>query len=80
MQNKFLRIEDVTDKFPNKKTKTFWVYSLHNDIYLGVILWHPQWRRYIMQFESGCLCSVKYMAECYKFIAELMQKRKQNGK
>ena len=58
------------------KTKTFAVYSVHTSDLLGRIIWRNGWRRYVMRFDADCDWSVECLAECYKFIAKLMQDRK----
>lgn len=58
------------------KTERFTVVSAHTDEELGEILWRNGWRRYVMRFDKDCDWSLECMAECYKFIAKLMQERK----
>ena len=69
----FLRFEEVKT---SGKTRKFNVYSEHSDDYLGQICWRNGWRRYVMSFEERTDWSVECMAECYKFVAKLMQERK----
>lgn len=74
----FLKFKDVSDI--TQKTKKFEVFSVHDGSYLGHIYWRNGWRRYVMHFDYDCDWSVECMAQCYKFIAKLMQDRnKQKG-
>lgn len=74
--NKFLLFKQINR--PQIKTKVFYVYSTHSNVYLGSISWDTGWRRYTMNFEEDTKWSIECMAECYKFIAKLMQERKNN--
>lgn len=69
----FLIFKEVPTK---GKTKMFLVHSAHSNDFLGRIIWRNGWRRYVMSFEADCDWSIECMAECYKFVAKLMQDRK----
>lgn len=71
--NKFLLFKQI-DR-PQIKTKVFYVYSVHSNVYLGSISWDAGWRRYTMNFEEDTKWSIECIAECYKFITKLMQER-----
>lgn len=73
--NKFLNFEDVS--VIGQKTKKYNITSSHDGSYLGYIYWRNGWRRYVMHFSNDCDWSIECMAECYKFIAKLMQDRKE---
>lgn len=69
----FLRFEDVSRD--GQRTKRFNVLSAHDNYHLGCIFWRCGWRRYVMHFDKDCDWSIECLAECYKFIAKLMQDR-----
>ncbi|MBI4029320.1 MAG: hypothetical protein HY376_03060 [Candidatus Blackburnbacteria bacterium] len=71
----FLNFKDISKA--EQKTKRFGVYSTHSGDYLGYIAWDGGWRRYVMNFDVQCKWSVECMAQCYKFMAKLMQERKE---
>ena len=71
--NDFLKFRDVS--IPTQKTKRFEVTSSHDASYLGYIYWRVGWRRYVKHFDSDCDWSIECMAQCYKFISQLMQDR-----
>jgi hypothetical protein len=66
------------------KTEKYDVRSVHTDESLGtvteqddgLIQWRNGWRRYVMHFDGGCDWSIECMAQCYKFIQQLMNERK----
>jgi len=71
----FLNFEEVA-VIPARKTKYFEVSSTHSGDILGHIEWDTGWRRYVMVFDQECKWSIECMAQCYKFVAKLMQDRK----
>jgi len=73
----FLRFDEEPHSL--MKTKIVNVFSAHDDAYLGRIYWRPGWRRYVMHFDEGCDWSVECMAQCYKYIQELMNDRKKRS-
>jgi len=66
------------------RTQRFEVRSVHTDEVLGTveekhdgaIQWRNGWRHYVMHFDRDCDWSIECMAQCYKFVAKLMQDRK----
>jgi len=81
MTTDFLRFEELETK---GVTQLFKVIGVHTDEPLGTITetddgqikWRNGWRRYIMHFDRDCDWSVECLAQCYKFIQQLMQERK----
>ena len=70
---KHLRFDETRD---TGKTKQWTVVSTKTEDDLGIIKWHPPWRRYIFEpdwetiFDSSCLSIIK------EFIDEQMEARK----
>lgn len=75
VESKYLRFEEVVK--PNRKTKSFEIFSKVNNSFLGRINWYGAWRKYVFEApHDQIILDVVCMGDICNFIKELMNERK----
>lgn len=79
LEYKWIRFEEVSDKHPSRKTRTFCCYNKSN-VLLGTVQWDSGWRGYTFVTFTEAYNELKFSKSCLddisSFIGQLVEDEK----
>lgn len=72
----YLNFIDISNQYPNRKTKTFQIEGAISKAFIGWIQWHGAWRKYCLFTRNLAIWDIKCLQEVQNKIQELMDERK----